>query len=124
MKVKPLVARAAVAGALGLAAMSLGAGVASADPWVPGPPGPWQPGWHGVVPADDWQGRWHDAPWGDGPPPWGWGPPPPVAWNAPLPAAWGPPPPPINYWGYTEQPVWDAGFSQWGFWLGGNWIPL
>ena len=28
---------------------------------------------------------------------------------------WGPPPPPINYFGYTQQPVWDPGYNQWGF---------
>jgi hypothetical protein len=41
-----------------------------------------------------------------------------------LPEAWGPPPPPINYWGYNEQPVWDQGYNQWGFYFFGIWIPL
>ncbi|HME48900.1 hypothetical protein [Mycobacterium sp.] len=126
MKFKRIAAGAALTGGLALAAIGLGAGAACADPWVPGPPGPWHdgPGWHGYAPVDDWHGRWHNAPWGDGAPPWGWGAPPPVAWNGPLPAPWGPPPPPINYWGYNVQPVWDPGYNQWGFYLGGVWIPL
>ena len=36
----------------------------------------------------------------------------------------GPPPPPINYFGFNEQPVWDPGYNQWGFWFFGIWIPL
>jgi hypothetical protein len=51
-------------------AIGVGAGVASADPWVPGP---------------------HE---------------------------------PFNYQGYNVQPVWDTGYNQSGFWLGGIWIPL
>jgi len=82
----------------------------------------WRPPWN---PQDnDWRGRFHGAPWGDGLPPWGWGAPPPPAWDGPLPAAWGPPPPPINYFGYNEQPIWDPGYNQWGFWFFGIWIPL
>ena len=30
---------------------------------------------------------------------------------------WGPPPQPINYFGFDEQPVWDTGYNQWGFWF-------
>jgi hypothetical protein len=41
-----------------------------------------------------------------------------------LPEAWGPQPPPINYWGFNEQPVWDQGYNQWGFYFFGIWIPL
>jgi hypothetical protein len=41
-----------------------------------------------------------------------------------LPDPWGPPPAPINYWGFQEQPVWDPGYNQWGFWFFGIWIPL
>ena len=82
----------------------------------------WRPPWN---PGDnDWRGRFHGAPWGDGPAPWGWGAPPPPPWDGPLPEAWGPPPPPINYWGFNEQPVWDQGYNQWGFYFFGIWIPL
>ena len=45
-------------------------------------------------------------------------------WDGPLPEAWGPPPPPINYFGFNEQPVWDPGYNQWGFYFFGIWIPL
>jgi hypothetical protein len=95
-----------------------------------GPPGEmrgpdnhdWRPPWN---PGDnDWRGRFHGAPWGDGPAPWGWGAPPPPRWDGPLPPGWGPPPAPFNYFGFDEQPVWDPGYNQWGFWFFGVWIPL
>ncbi|MDX1884822.1 chitin-binding protein [Mycolicibacterium sp. 120270] len=73
---------------------------------------------------NDWRGRFRGAPWGDNLPPWGWGPPPPPRWEGPLPPAWGPPPPPIDYFGFQQQPVWDPGYNQWGFWFFGIWIPL
>lgn len=75
---------------------------------------------------DDTHGMWHNAPWGEGPPPWGWGRPPHPDWDdthLPPPGAFwtaGP----INYWGYQEQPVWDPGFNQWGFWFFGVWVAL
>jgi hypothetical protein len=82
----------------------------------------WRPPWN---PGDnDWRGRFQGAPWGNQLPPWGWGAPPPPPWDGPLPGAWGPPPPPINYWGFNEQPLWDQGQNQWGFWFFGIWIPL
>jgi hypothetical protein len=82
----------------------------------------WRPPWN---PQDnDWRGRFRDAPWGNDLPPWGWGAPPPPIWDGPLPPAWGLPPPPINYFGYNEQPVWDPGYNQWGFYFFGIWIPL
>ncbi|HEX9175699.1 MAG TPA: chitin-binding protein [Mycobacterium sp.] len=92
-----------------------------------GPPN--GPDW-GQVPRQDWgrpdQDDWRrrPPPWGDGPAPWGWGPPPRPEYSGPLPPPWGPPPPPINYWGFSCQPVWDAGFNQWGIWFFGIWIPL
>ena len=94
------------------------------------PPGDFnRPGGHDWRPPfspqdNDWRGRFHGAPWGDGLPPWGWGAPPPPIWDGPLPEAWGPPPPPINYFGFNEQPVWDPGYNQWGFYFFGIWIPL
>src|ERR1700730_4857599 len=66
---RPPVGRSPTA-TLASTAIGVGAGVASADPWVPGP---------------------HE---------------------------------PFNYWGYKVQPVWDPGYDQGGFWLGGIWIPL
>jgi|SRR6185312_3510014 len=168
MNLKTAVARASLAGGVGLALLSVSPALAVAAPC--GPPGaqcgPGAPGgqgphgqniaprddqprdrgpnvpphedWHNPGgPRDDWHGPgnwgprppdafhgWRDAPWGDGPAPWGWGAPPPPAWSGPLPDPFGPPPPPINYWGYQEQPVWDQGQNQWGFWFFGIWIPL
>ncbi|HUO39348.1 MAG TPA: hypothetical protein VMU34_16590 [Mycobacterium sp.] len=144
MNLKKIVAQAGIAS---FAALGVGAGVAHADPgpWpppaVPGAPGvpgalgaPLPPGqdfrpqpgpnhdWRSY-PADDWHGRWVNPPWGTGAPPWGWGRPPRPGWDGPLPPPGGPPPLPVNYWGYAEQPVWDPGYNQWGFWLAGVWIP-
>ena len=97
-------------------------------PGGPGPGGPSGPGGpDGFRPGgsgNDWRGRFHGAPWGDGLPPWGLGAPPRPAWNGVLPPPWGPPPPPINYFGYTQQPIWDPGHNHWGFWFFGVWIPL
>ena len=142
MNLKKIAAQAGIAGALGFAALGVGAGLAHADPpsWpVPGPAAPghdrdwgYDSDWgydrdnRGAYPADwnGWHGHWVNAPWGAGPAPWGWGPPPAPAWSGPLPPAWGPPPPTFNYWGYNVQPVWDPGYNQWGFWLFGVWIPL
>jgi hypothetical protein len=82
----------------------------------------------GPVPMDrdDTHGIWHNAPWGEQAPPWGWGRPPHPDWDdsrlPPPGAPWTAGP--INYWGYQAQPVWDPGFNQWGFWLFGVWIPL
>lgn len=148
MNLKKIAAQAGIAGALGFAALGVGAGFAHADPaqpW-PGPGVPGAPGapghdrdwgarpadrddFHGPgypVDRDDWHGRWVNPPWGQGAPPWGWGPPPHPDWDdAHLPppgAPWAAGP--VNYWGYQEQPVWDPGFNQWGFWLAGVWIPL
>lgn len=148
MRSNQLAATAVLGCVLGVAGIGLGAGIANAAPPCPpgvqchggpggppgdrgpgGPPGDRGPGDHDRRPPgnagdNDWRGRFHGAPWGDGPPPWGWGAPPPPAWNGPLPPAWGPPPPPINYFGYNEQPVWDPGYNQWGFYFFGIWIPL
>jgi hypothetical protein len=160
MRLKQVVAGAAIGCTLSVTGIGMGAGTANAAPaCIPspqaqcgpagpggppergrgGPPGDfrggpggpdfrgpdnhdWRPPWN---PADnDWRGRFHGAPWGDGLPPWGWGAPPPPPWDGPVPEAWGPPPPPINYFGFNEQPVWDPGFNQWGFWFFGIWIPL
>ena len=88
-----------------------------------GPGGPGGPGgpWHG----DDQRGYFHGAPWGDGPAPWGPGAPPRPAWDRPLPPPGGPwNYGPINYWGYNENPFWNAQFNQWGFNFFGVWIPL
>jgi hypothetical protein len=75
-------------------------------------------------PPDAFRG-FRGAPWGDGAAPWGWGAPPRAGWGGPF------PPPggrwdqgPINYWGYSEQPIWDQGQNGWGFYFFGIWIPL
>jgi hypothetical protein len=73
MKIKQILANAAVVTGVGLTLIGVGAPVAHADP-LPAPPAPGDPG---------------PPP----PPPPGWGPPPPP------PPGWGPPPPPPPGWG-------------------------
>jgi hypothetical protein len=33
-------------------------------------------------------------------------------------------PPALNYYGFSVVPVWDPDYAEWGFWVGGIWIPL
>jgi hypothetical protein len=132
MNLNRLVAGAAIAGAVGAAALGTGSGLANAAPTPvpdhhgtatpvdyhgPGGPAPWR--------GDAHRGYFNGAPWGRGPAPWGWGAPPRPAWGGPLPppgARWASGP--INYWGYQETPIWNPGFNQWGFNFFGVWIPL
>ena len=137
MNFKQAIAGAAIGCTLGITGIGLGSGVGNAAPCDPapgvqcGPGGPGGPPPHshpGAPPPrpgdNDWRGRFHGAPWGNDLPPWGWGAPPAPPWDGPLPDPSGPPPAPINYWGFQEQPVWDQGYNQWGFWFFGIWIPL
>jgi hypothetical protein len=96
MKLKQLIAGAAITGGLGAAALGLGAGLAYADPPPPGPgPGWVQPGRPDVPPHDrdgyDRAVRDHR---------------------------------PFQYQGQWVNPVFDQGHQGWGFWLGPIWIPL
>ena len=86
-------------------------------------PGGWQGRDWGPRPPDAFRG-WRNAPWGDGPAPWGWGAPPPPDWGGGYLDPYGPPPALINYYGYNEQPYWNQGNNQWGFDFFGVWIPL
>ena len=154
MNFNQIVATAAIGCTLGGTGIALGSGTANAAPPTcptgvqcgpgghPGAPPPgdihppgsspevlrgqgdhdWRPPW--TRQDNDWHARFQGAPWGEGLPPWGWGAPPPPLFDGPLPPAVGPPPPPINYFGFDEQPVWDAAYNQWGFWFFGIWIPL
>ena len=82
LNVTTIASAAAVAGALGFAALGLGPGVAHADPALPGIP--WQQdddgGWggghgHGHGHWGGGGGDWGGGPgWGGGGPGWGWGP--------------------------------------------------
>ncbi len=101
------------------------AGPADMPPGGPGHPGGPPRGGPGGWQGDPQRGYFHEAPWGDGPAPWGQGAPPPPAWNRPL------PPPggqwtdgPVNYFGYQQTPMWNQGFNQWGINFFGVWIPL
>jgi hypothetical protein len=31
---------------------------------------------------------------------------------------------PLQHWGFSVLPVFDAFYQEWGFWLYGMWIPL
>jgi hypothetical protein len=96
MKLKRLIAGAAITGGLGAATLGLGAGLAYADPPPPGQgPGWVQPGRPDVPPQDrdayDRAVRDHR---------------------------------PFQYQGQWVNPVFDQGRQGWGFWLGPIWIPL
>jgi hypothetical protein len=96
MKLKRLIAGAAITGGFGAAALGLGAGLAYADPPPPGPgPGWVQPGRPDVPPQDRnaYDRAVHDHR-------------------------------PFQYQGQWVNPVFDQGRQGWGFWLGPIWIPL
>jgi hypothetical protein len=126
MDVKKIVAGAAIAGALGLPALSLGAGLgtASADPgqcWGPNCQGdndhhgdgdrrgPDQ--WRGDPGRPDgWrqdQGGWDQRPWDQR-----------GVDDARRDHQ------PFNWQGQRVEPYWDQDRGAWGFWFLGLWIPL
>lgn len=96
MKLKQLIAAAAITGGLGAAALGVGAGMANAQPRPPGPGPDWvQP----PRPDIGWQDRdGYDRAVRDHRP--------------------------FQYQGQWVNPVFDAGHQGWGFWLGPIWIPL
>jgi hypothetical protein len=96
MKLKRLIAGAAITGGLGAAILGLGAGLAYADPPPPAP----GPGW--VQPQRP------DVPWQDR-----------DAYNRAIGDHR-----PFQYEGQWVNPVFDPGHAAWGFWLGPIWIPL
>jgi hypothetical protein len=108
MKLKHLIAGAAVTGSVGLAAIGVGSGVANADP-PPPMPIPGQPDQHQGPPPDAGPGGQQRGPGGPG-------------WRPPQE---GPPPPaPFEYSGQWVNPVFDQDRHGWGFWFLGSWIPL
>ena len=95
MKLKRLIAAAAITGGLGAAALGVGAGLANAEP----PPGP-GPLW---CSRRDPTCRWQDRDGYDRA----------VRDHRPF-----------QYQGQWVNPVFDGGHQGWGFWLGPIWIPL
>ena len=141
MTMKQLIAGAALVGGLGVTAIGLGTGMATADPpppWPapgqpdqpPGPPQQGQDGDHGPGGPQGGRNQGLSGPYGgpgesDMAPPWQQGPPPP--WQQgppPPPLPGGPPPAPFQYFGQQVNPVFDQSRSAWGFWFLGTWIPL
>lgn len=139
MNFKQLTCSSAIALAISASVLTLGSGVASAQPG-PAPcqfgncQGPGGPGGH-----DQGRPGGHDQ----GPPPGGQGGPGGPGGPGPSPGdhnpAWGPPPPdqgwrgiddgrrdhqPFNYNGSWVTPIYNADFNNWGFWLFGIWIPI
>ena len=95
MRLKRLIASAAITGGLGAAALGLGAGLANAEP----PPGPDPVLVQPPRPDVPWQDRdGYDHAVRDHRP--------------------------FQYQGQWVNPVFDAGHQAWGFWLGPIWIPL
>ena len=145
MDIKRVTCASVLALGVGVAGLSGGTGVASADPGpqpcgFPGCPAPGGPSWdHG---GPDGPSPWdhpgpspwdHPAPsaWDhrgpDGPSPWdhnpGWGPPPPeLAWRSIDQARFDHQP--FAYNGRWVTPIFEPGFNQWGFWFFGIWVPL
>jgi hypothetical protein len=111
MNVKRLVSASATAIAIGVTALTGGAGIASAQP---GPPCGWQ---RCDGPGGPWRGD-HRGP--DG---FGWpAPPTELAWRGIDQGRFDHQP--FNYNGSWVTPIFDPGFNQWGFWFLGIWIPL
>lgn len=54
------------------------------------------------------------------PPPWYTAPP---AYAPPFAAQDVPPPPPPRPWWSPNEPMWNAGFHQWGTYIVGTWVP-
>ena len=95
MRLKRLIASAAITGGLGAAALGVGAGLANAEP----PPGPGPVLVHPPRPDVPWQARdGYDRAVRDHRP--------------------------FQYQGRWVNPVFDGGHQAWGFWLGPIWIPL
>lgn len=111
MKLNKFAATAAMAGALGSAALGIGAGLAQADPNGPNPPGP-VPGCTGG-PGVNCNGPGTPLPPGQR------GFPPPGHYNDPIgygyPARWIPPGQPVDY-----PVVFNPAVNQWGVFLPGG----
>jgi hypothetical protein len=114
MRLRNFAAQAALAGALGAAALGLGTGLAQADPKVPPGP-PWIQG-PGVNPG---------APGNPLLPGQGYFPPPghrgDIDGVIPV---WAPPPPPPPFWAPWLPVVWNADLPAWGVWRNGGFIRL
>jgi len=96
MKLKRVIAAAAIAGGLGASALGLGSGLAAADPPHPGHGHGWeQPRRPDIRPQD--RDGYYRAPQDHRP---------------------------FQYQGQWVNPVFDNGHRAWGFWLGPIWIPL
>ena len=110
MKRKRTAAKATLVGALSIAAVGFGAGLAHADPPVPTPP-PWP------VPAPD-----NPLPPGrDFMPPPGHAGPMPQDAVAPM---WAPPAPPPPFWAPWLPVVWNTELRAWGVWWNGTFKTL
>jgi hypothetical protein len=140
MDLKKIAAGAAIAGALGLPALSLGVGVgtASADPgpcWAPNCQGDNNRGDGDQRRPDQWQGnQWRPDQWQGNQ----WRP---DQWQGnqwrPDQGGWDQRPwdqrgiddarfdhQPFNWQGQQVEPYWDQDRGAWGFWFLGAWIPL
>jgi hypothetical protein len=120
MKLKRIAAKATLAGALSVAAVSLGTGLAQAEPF-PAPPPPWP------VPAPDYgPGANVGGPGNPAPPGLNYLPPP--GHGGPMPNAvapmWAPPPPPPPFWAPWLPVEWNWELNAWGVWWNGGFQTL
>jgi hypothetical protein len=120
LHLKTTAAKAALAGALGVAAMGLGAGLAHAEPPLPPPP-PWPVPAPDYGPGANYGARGNPLPPGQGylPPPGHGGPTP----NAVAPL-WAPPAPPPPYWAPWLPVEWNWELNALGVWWNGGFQTL
>ena len=113
MQFKKTAVKATLVGAMGTAALGLGAGLAQADPMFPAPPPPWP----APAPADpgvNLQGPSLNAPG--------------ISAKGPdmnvAPPVWAPPRPPSPPWAPMQPVAWDAGAQAWGVYTNTGFQPV
>jgi hypothetical protein len=114
MNLKKAAAKASLAGALGLAAVGFGTGLAQAEPFTPPPPPP--------LPSPDAPGANYWAPGNPLPPGQNYMPPP--GHTAAPPPYWAPPPPPPPFWAPWLPVEWNWELNAWGVWWNGGFQTL
>lgn len=115
MQFKKTAVKATLVGAMGAAALGLGAGLAPADPMYPSPP-PWipMPAEAGTAPGVSVNGPSLNAPG--------------ISAQGPdvnvAPPVWAPPRPPSPPWAPTLPVAWDAGTQAWGVYTNAGFQPV
>jgi hypothetical protein len=118
MKLKRTAAKAALVGAMSIAAAGFGAGLAHADPPFPTPP-PWP------IPAPDYgPGANVGGPGNPYPPGQNYAPPPGHGGPESVAPMWAPSAPPPPYWAPWLPVEWNWEMNAWGVWWNGGFQTL